>query len=365
MMYDAQALVAPEEHIGKGAHLLNLLAPHIDTFVGIAPRAKRKPTRPLIQSGGSPYTLWQQTSLPRVLFSQRPDIFVSPFNTAPLYFPKQTKLLLVVHDLIPFERYQGVGLRLQSLLAYWRYLIAASIRRASLVITVSEYSRNEILRHFPEANVIVLTNSISESWYVRDNARPDRERGNYLLMVSSLNPHKNIDRGLQAYSEYLRSTGPSSAHLQIVGIHPSAAVTLQPRLRELGVSEYVSFAPYLTMPKLQELYRSARAFFMPSLLEGFGIPVLEAMASGTPVISSSTASLPEVGGNAPEYFDPHSVSSISEALTKVLSSDTLRESMAKGGLSQAERFHPDIVQGQIRKFWAELPDLSLMPTHQR
>ena len=133
-------------------------------------------------------------------------------------------------------------------------------------------------------------------------------------MVSSLNPHKNIDRrdGRPDLHAPLR---PESDHPSRLWAFTNMLITLQPRLRELGVSGiYLCAIP--NNAKVQELYRSAKAFFMPSLLEGFGIPVLEAMASGFPVISSSTASLPEVGGTAPEYFDPHSVSSISEALTK-------------------------------------------------
>lgn len=356
--YDAQAMVAPDQHIGKGIHLRNLLGSHIEQFVGIAPGGKQESSLPIVQRGFSNYLIWQQTSLPWVLFSLRPDVFVAPFNTAPLLFPKRTKLLLIVHDLITFEQYRNVGIRFRWLLRYWRSLTSASIRHAFLVITVSEYSREQILHRFPKARVVVLPNSISESWYVRQNATSVRDRENYILMVSAMSPHKNIQRGLQAYSAYVSDVGLSCADLRVVGISKTNAANLQPRLRELGVSDRVHFMPYLSELELQRLYRSAKALFIPSLMEGFGIPVLEAMASGTPVVSSSATSLPEVGGAAPEYCDPYDATDICRVLTRVLADDDLRAGMAERGLSQAETFHPHVVQNQINRFWADLPDLN-------
>jgi glycosyltransferase involved in cell wall biosynthesis len=227
-----------------------------------------------------------------------------------------------------------------------------------MVITVSEYSREQILQRFPKARVVVLPNSISESWYVRQNATSVRDRENYILMVSAMSPHKNIQRGLQAYSAYVSDVGLSCADLRVVGISKTNAANLQPRLRELGISDRVHFMPYLSELELQRLYRRAKALFIPSLMEGFGIPVLEAMASGTPVISSSATSLPEVGGSAPEYCDPYDATDICRVLTRVLADDDLRAGMAERGLSQAETFHPHIVQNQINRFWADLPNLN-------
>jgi glycosyltransferase involved in cell wall biosynthesis len=356
--YDAQAVVAPDQHIGKGIHLRNLLGSHIEQFVGIAPGGKQESSLPIVQSGFSNYLIWQQTSLPLMLFSLRPDVFVAPFNTAPLLFPKRTKLLLIVHDLITFEQYRNVGIRFRLLLRYWRSLTSTSIRHAFMVITVSEYSREQILQRFPKARVVVLPNSISESWYVRQNATSVRDRENYILMVSAMSPHKNIQRGLQAYSAYVSDVGLSCADLRVVGISKTNAANLQPRLRELGISDRVHFMPYLSELELQRLYRRAKALFIPSLMEGFGIPVLEAMASGTPVISSSATSLPEVGGSAPEYCDPYDATDICRVLTRVLADDDLRAGMAERGLSQAETFHPHIVQNQINRFWADLPNLN-------
>jgi glycosyltransferase involved in cell wall biosynthesis len=351
--YDAQAVVAPEQHIGKGAHLRNLLGQHIQHFVGLAPRGNQETTLPIIQAGFSDYLVWQQCSLPRLLFSQKPDVFVAPFNTAPLLIPKRTKLLLVVHDLISFERYPNVGLRFRLQLKYWSALISASVRRAFMVITVSEYSRQQILSRFPEARVTVLPNTVAESWYLGDKAIPAQNRDNYILMVTAASPHKNLDRGLQAYAGYV-GAAVAPADLRIVGISKINAAHLETRLRELGVQDRVRFMPYLSEIELQELYRKAKALFIPSLMEGFGIPVLESMASGTPVISSSTTSLPEVGGTAPEYCDPRDVKDMCRVLCTVVTDSDLRASMAERGLSRARTFHPLVVREQIDRFWTDL-----------
>jgi glycosyltransferase involved in cell wall biosynthesis len=357
--YDAQAVIAPDQHIGKAAHLLNLLGPYISQFVGIAPAGKQRSVLPIRQRGKSGYLIWQQTTLPCMLFSEKPDFFVAPFNTAPLFLPKRTKLLLVVHDLITFEKYRNVGIRFRLLLRYWRHLTAISVRRAFLVITVSEYSRAQIVRRFPEAKIVVLPNSLPESWFIRANILSVRERDNYLLMVSGMSPHKNLRRGLEAYSAYISGAGAKSADLRVVGISRANATSLQSFLRELGIEDKVQFLPYLSELEIQKLYRRAKALFIPSLMEGFGIPVLEAMASGTPVISSSATSLPEVGGAAPQYCDPQNVRSMCDGIATVLGNDSLWTSMAQRGLAQVEIYHPTCVQKQMRRFWNDLASVGV------
>ncbi len=223
-----------------------------------------------------------------------------------------------------------------------------------MVITVSEYSRQQILRRFPKARVTVLPNTIAESWYLGDKAIPARNRDNYILMVTAASPHKNLDRGLQAYAGYVGATAAAPADLRIVGISKTNAAHLETRLRELGIQDRVRFMPYLSEIELQELYRKAKALFIPSLMEGFGIPVLESMASGTPVISSSTTSLPEVGGTAPEYCDPHDVKGMCRVLCSVVTDNNLRDSMAERGLSRARIFHPLVVREQIDRFWTDM-----------
>jgi glycosyltransferase involved in cell wall biosynthesis len=111
---------------------------------------------------------------------------------------------------------------------------------------------------------------------------------------------------------------------------------------------------YLTEEDLQQVYRHAKAVLVPSVIEGFGIPLLEAMASGTPVISSNATSLPEVGGNTTEYLDPTNVNEMAQAIGAVLGNARSRLSMMQRGLAQTEKFNPDVISQRVAKFWKEL-----------
>jgi glycosyltransferase involved in cell wall biosynthesis len=179
------------------------------------------------------------------------------------------------------------------------------------VLTVSEFSRDRILEHFPKARVIVIPCTIPDSWFVRQ--RNPQQRENYILLVTAPPPHKNTARALRAYARYVSMAGAGAANLRIVGL-AGAGDSFSAIVHELRLSEKVTFEPFVSTTILQSLYRRAKAVLVPSLLEGFGIPVLEGMASGTPVITSSSSSLAEVGGEAVQYFDPLDEASIAASI---------------------------------------------------
>jgi len=144
-------------------------------------------------------------------------------------------------------------------------------------------------------------------------------------------PHKNLDRALQAYAKY--AADPAELmRLCIVGM-----AGMEDRYREifagLGIADLVRLEPLVSADELQSLYRNAHAVLLRSLMEGFGIPMLEAMSSGTPVISSNASSLPEVDGDAAYYFDPTNVDEMAAAIGKVLGNSDLRESMSAKALA--------------------------------
>jgi glycosyltransferase involved in cell wall biosynthesis len=351
--YDAHAFVMEDGGTGKGIQLQNLLGQNLQSFIGFAPPGNKNSALPLVREGSRRYTVWQQFSLPALLRSNKIDIFLAPYNTAPLFAPRSTQVVLVLHDLILLAKFKDASLRGKINNAYRRWLIPQSVKRSRMVLTVSEYSRQRILEHYPSARVEVISCTIPEAWFVRENVIPLDERGEYLFMVSASPPHKNIDRALQAFAAYASGQGRSAVKLRVAGVSRSAEA-LKSRAAELGIGDRVEILPYISEQELQEAYRHAKAVLVPSLMEGFGIPVLEAMASATPVISSNATSLPEVGGDAPKYFDPANVSEMAQTIGAVLGDAQMRSSMAERGLVQAEKFHPSIIAKQVARFWNEI-----------
>jgi glycosyltransferase involved in cell wall biosynthesis len=298
--YDAQTFLCSNGGLGKGRQLRNLLGRHIDHFAGFATPAPNYSGVKLIQEGASRHRIWQLK--PRLM-----DVYI-------------------------------------------RRQVPASVSRAEVILTVSEYSRADILRIFPEANVRVIPCTIPESWF---DSAPIEAREDFLLMVTSSAPHKNAEGAITGYAQYARLAGKSAAPMKIVGLSREAA-SYKPLLEELDIADLVCFMPFLDEGELRNLYRKARAVIVPSLAEGFGIPVLEAMASGTPVLCSKAASLPEVGGTAPFYFDPHKASDIGSAVESVMNDVSLRQTMAGLGLQRAQDFHPSVVSKVVDEFWSEV-----------
>jgi glycosyltransferase involved in cell wall biosynthesis len=352
--YDAQAFLSANGGTGKGTQLRNLLGPYSGSFVGFATKGQNYSDRHLIQEGLSHYKLWQQISLSYLLHKWRADFFLAPYNVAPLVIPKRTKLILVLHDLILLERFDAPNLRQRMNNKYRRFLVPKAVSRAHIILTVSSYSKRQIEARFPSAQVQVIPCSIAPSWFVHRNARRLDDRENCILAFTGNAPHKNPNRALEGYAAFVakldRSTAP---RLRLVGLSDAAAV-FRARAEALQIGDLVDIEPYLPESQLQDLYRRSRAVLVPSLMEGFGIPVLEAMASGTPVISSDATSLPEVGGPAAAYFNPNDVADMAATLSRVLGSRARQQEMIELGLRQAGRFHPDVVGRQVQTFWDSL-----------
>lgn len=352
--YDGQAFLTRNGGTGKGAQLRTLLGPFIRQFIGFASTDPNFGDVSLIQEGLAGYNLWQQISLPGSLRRHKIDLFLASSNTAPLRLPRKTKLALVLHDMIIMKSYPRSETRAGLLDRYRRRLIPASVARAEVVLTVSEHARQEILEAFPKANVRVISCTVQPPWF---SPHPLEGRAGYILMVTSSAPHKNASAAIDAYVLYARRAGNSARPLKIVGL-ANHAQRHTPALRASGLESLVDFLPFINEEQLQSMYQQAGALFFPSLDEGFGIPVLEAMATGTPVLTSSAASMPEVAGEAACYFDPSSVEDMASSLERVLSDGVLSERMARDGFRQAQRFHPDSVRQKVVQFWKEIADVT-------
>ena len=348
--YDAEAFLGPNGGLGKGLQLRNLLGSRIMNFAGFASTARNHSGMQLIQEGSHRHRIWQQVSLPSLLRKHKIDLFLAPENTAPFFLPSSVRLILVLHDTIPLQGFQQRDLKPRLMDVYLRKQIPSSVSRAEVILTVSEYSRSEILRVFPKANVRVIPCTIPEIWFA---PAPLETRQNFLLMVTSEAPHKNAPGALAGYAQYVDLARTTPVPLKIVGLSGERDY-YRHMAGELGIASLVSFMPFLAEAELRDLYRHARAVIVPSFAEGFGIPLLEAMASGSPVLTSNVTSLPEVGGDAPYYFDPHEPAEIASAIATVMSDESLQQEMASRGIERASAFHPSVVSKLVDDFWREV-----------
>ena len=266
------------------------------------------------------------------------DLLHSVAVTAPLRPPLPS--VLTLHDLTwivaaePNERVT-VGL--------WRLLVPPAARAARRLIAVSEDGRRQIVEQLgvPPERIDV----IPEGPGLADPARPLPEpelrerlglgRGPIVLTVSAKRLHKNLGRLIEAFA---RVPEPADAQLVLPG-KPTARETELKRLAaELGIADRVVFPPYVSDEELEGLYAAARAFVFPSLNEGFGLPVLEAMRRGVPVACSNASSLPEVAGHAALLFDPRDTGEISAAIRDLLLDERKREELAAAGRARAKTF---------------------------
>jgi glycosyltransferase involved in cell wall biosynthesis len=222
----------------------------------------------------------------------------------------------------------------------------ACARLATRIVTDSEYSRNEIVRylHADPVKIEVIYPGVDPGFCrVTDAARLDAVRGrhgldrDYVLCAGIYKPRKNHAGLLQAF-RHLRESG-GGAQLVIAGPMGEGERVLRRLAAELGIAEHVVFTGFVDDRDLSALYSAACVYACPSFYEGFGFTVLEAMASGTPVVCSSATSLPEVAGEAALYFDPHSPEQTASQLHRVLSDAALRDSLVERGRLNLQKFN--------------------------
>jgi glycosyltransferase involved in cell wall biosynthesis len=249
--------------------------------------------------------------------------------------------VLTVHDMI-FTLFPQTQKRLN----FW-YLNATMplyCRRADAIITVSECSKQDIVTHYhlDPAKVTVIHEAAGPEFRPASAADQERVRQRYglpeqfLIHVGVIEPRKNLIRLVEALQR-LRDEG-LSIPLVVVGPKGWLYGDFFQRLEQLQVRDAVCFPGYVPLADLAAVYSAARLAAMPSVYEGFGLPVLEAMACGTPVVCSSASSLPEIGGDAARYFDPLSEEEIAAAIRAVWTDPTLHAAMRHQGLAQASLF---------------------------
>ena len=287
--------------------------------------------------------LWHRLHLPlwAELFTGRLDLFHSPdFSLPPL---RTGRKILTVHDL-SFMRVPECSD--PSLRSYLLRVVPPSVRRADVVLADSQCTRADVIELLgadPAAVEVVYAGVEPRFRCVRDNAvlAAVRQRyrlpGRFVLGLGTLQPRKNFARLIEAFAR-VRGRATPQAGLVIAGGPGWMYEGIYHRVGELGLHDDVFFPGYVADQDLAALYSLADLFVFPSLYEGFGLPPLEAMACGTPVVCSNTSSLPEVVGDAALTVDPLDVPALAEAMERALADSALREGLVRSGLAQAQRF---------------------------
>jgi len=256
---------------------------------------------------------------------------------------KKAKGLVTVHDL-SFLVHPELGA--ESLVRYLRSALPSSLRRASLVLTDSQNSKKDLVRllGLPEERIEVVYCGVSEDFRpIEDAAELQRVRDKYklyspyILTLGTIEPRKNHVRLIQTYSK-IREEHGITHDLIIGGGKGWLYQGVFDEVRSLGLEEHVRFLGFVPDDDLPAMLSMADLFVYPSIYEGFGLPPLEAMACGTPVVSSNTSCLPEVLGDAAVFVDPLDVGSIAEGILSLLSDNVLKNKMKARGPERAKRF---------------------------
>jgi glycosyltransferase involved in cell wall biosynthesis len=288
------------------------------------------------------YSLREQVHVPWVLRRERPDVFHAPHYVLPAAVTCRS--VVTIHDCIHLMFPQYLPNKMAY--AYARASMWTAVKRSDRILTVSEASKRDILHFFNVApeKIVVVYNAIDDHfWLTPPDEEVARVRERYqldhqfILYVGNIKPHKNLVRLIEAFAE-LRRTGFEELKLLIIGDEISKLPSLRRAVHGHKLHKHVRFLGYVSDDTLRVLYRLASLFVFPSLYEGFGLPPLEAMASGTPVVTSNQSSMPEVTGDAAVLVDPYDVGSIVEGMRRVLADADLAADLRRRGPERAREF---------------------------
>ena len=304
------------------------------------------------------YSVREQLRIPLDLRRARADLFHAPHYVLPPLTPCRS--VVTIHDCIHLRFPQYLPNRIGY--AYARGSLWAATHQADRVLTVSEASKSDILRYFriPEQKIDVIYNAIDERFNEPPAAEAiERVKERYqlndpfVLYAGNIKPHKNLERLIEAFHLF-RRPGFEQVKLLIIGDEISKYATLRRAVHRLKLHKHVRFFGFVPDQTLAALYRLAAVFVFPSLYEGFGLPPLEAMASGAPVITSNVSSLPEVVGDAALLIDPYDLEALADAMRRVLSDEKLRNGLRERGFVRARYFSWERSIGRVRDIYQEV-----------
>lgn len=316
-------------------------------FVFVAPGpdkcVKDTPNVHIIKVKGNTYPIWEQFALPKAVERTGVELLHCTSNTAPIHC--NIPLILTLHDIIFLEPrdkrnrslYQNMGW------LYRRLVVPRILKKCHRIITVSKFEQQNIIKKLglPEKQVAMIYNGYN-SWF-RPLEDADKvfakymvEKG-YLFFLGNTDPKKNTERTLIAYSKYLERSA-IKRKLLMADLDHHYLDDIISRNHIGNIRKYIEMPGYIVNTDLPYVYNGAFAFLYTSLRESFGIPLLEAMACGTPVVTSNTSSMPEIAGSNAILVNPESPDEICEQLLKLEQDESYYQQQVKVGLERAKLF---------------------------
>ena len=288
--------------------------------------------------------LWEHIFLWYEIKKNKIDVFHGPAFFVPLLKPKNCKYVITVHDItfVKFPETFTLGTRL-----YYKLLFPHSLKLADVIITDSESTKNDLIKEYNlyKKNTKVVYLGISPNFLTKlkkeklDEVKIKYNLPNkYFLFTGVLSPRKNVEKIIEVFSRLKQKEEYKGYKLIIVGRRGWLFENIFNKVKQLNLEEEVEFIDYVPEKDLPAIYNLADLFLFPSLYEGFGFPILEAMAQDTPVITSNISSMPEVAGNAAILVDPKNTEEIESAIEKLRKIPNLRESLIKKGSLQVKKF---------------------------
>jgi len=309
--------------------------------------------------------MWMLLDLPKLIAKYKPRIFHSLDNVT---VPKKVgycDTVLILHDMIPISHPHYCRWR-DALSCRW--LIGRAVKNSTKILTVSKYSADQIGRYYPKAKpkLEVVQDGVDHSRYYPVPNRKTlacqlAEKYNFwsaqfILIVTTLSPRRNLVAFLDAYAKHLDQMNDRETCLVVAGCRGWNDQTIFQKIETMQLKNRVHFLDYVPDEELVQLFQSAFVLAQPSLLEGFGLVVLEAMACGTPVVCSATTALGETAGEAAFKFDPWEVDSMADALNKIVKESALRDELSEKGIEHAKHYRWDETTKQVIEIFNSLLD---------
>ncbi|GAB2644312.1 glycosyltransferase family 1 protein [Emticicia sediminis] len=319
----------------------------------------------IVEVPGGNYVFWEQIMLPIYARKYGIDVLHCTSNTAPMFLP--VPLILTLHDVIFMEKTVGKNTstnyqKFGNL--YRKWLVPKIVRKCQQIITISEVEKANIIRvlGLQENQITVVHNGVSGRFGIKPNTetinQTKRElnlEGDFFLFLGNVEPRKNVTNTVKAFVAFAEI----NTHVQLVitGLKPTFVADILSEIGKISFLNRFVFPGFVTESVLLTLYAEAKVFLYPSFREGFGLPILEAMAFGTPVVTSNISAMPEVAGDAAFLVDPYSVEEITAGMTVAYENDKLRQQKINSGFLRPSMFTwQNTAQKMLKIYQSKLND---------